>query len=143
MRGAAPKAAEPPRLDLYALAQANVERLRASACADCSGCPGPEDAAGCRTRRWNRSALGRSDWPKCPLAMLREPAWQAIRDVFDAAQASAISGWPEAYPDFVVRGVTELKVAALAALKEEAKKKAKAPPGGPEFPGLASAKVTP
>ncbi len=102
-----------PRLDLYALAQVRadelVEKLGPRCKKECEG--------GCTQTRW--AALGRSDWPRCPLTMLRDPLWQGIADLYRGSRVSALSGFPEAFTPVAVDGLAELEHAVQEKMRAD------------------------
>lgn len=104
-------AASPPDLALYALAQARATEVESACGRSCAGCPGPGVPDGCETRKRPLVVLDRRDWPMCPRGMLRVPAWQDLVSLYLSAQVSPLTGWPDAYPAWVVEGVTQLQTA--------------------------------
>ncbi len=104
-----------PRLDLYALAQVRAGELREKLGKHCDGCGGPEDLdSGCSTRPVRQGVFGRTDWPRCPLAMVQERAWQDCVDLYRGAQISPLSGFPEAFTAWAFDALVELKAAVQA-----------------------------
>ena len=71
--------------------------------------------------------LDRRDWPMCPHGMLRSRGWRAIVELYVASQVSPLTRWPEAYPAWVVDGMTALH----GALKAEESRQIKAVTSGP------------
>lgn len=140
MRGESRKATDdPPSLELYALAQVHADQVKAECLPRCKDCPGPDAPDGCHGRPFRRSFLKRADWPRCQLGMLIEPTWQGIVSVYRQAQIASPRGWPDAYPAFVVAGVTELKLAVAKDMEERTKSARKAATSdGPAFSGLSS-----
>lgn len=49
------------------------------------------------------------DWSVCPYGLLRSPFANACRSVHRIASISPVSGWPERYPTWLVRGVLALR----------------------------------
>lgn len=137
MRGASPKAGDPP-LALYALAQVHADEVKTECATRCANCPGPDADDGCAGRPFRQGFLKRTDWPRCQLGMLRETAWQGVVSLYRSAQVAPPSGWPDAYPAFVVEGMVELKLAVAKAAEERAKKTAKQQGSGPVFTGRSS-----
>lgn len=125
-----------PRLDLYALAQARADEVRAACETPCRGCPGPEAEDGCLSRKHPQVVAGRADWPMCPLGMLRVRAWEDVVDLFVVAKMSPIGG-PEERPAFVQDALVHL----YAAVRIEDERRAKdAQSGGPNFSGRRAAR---
>lgn len=125
-----------PRLDLYALAQAREKEVRAACAERCKDCPGPEHPSGCLSRpATTRPVAGRSDWPICPMGMLRTRAWEEIVDLYLAAKVSPIAGFPEAHPAWVQDGVIALLSAVRAEEDRQLKDARKRGSDGPQFTG--------
>lgn len=128
-------AAEPP-LHLYALAQVRAEEVRRACAGPCKGCPGPEAADGCLTRKFPQVVAGRADWPMCPQGMLRVRTWEEVTDLFVAAKVSPIGG-PEERPAFVQDCLVHL-FAAVRNEDERKTREAQKGAGGPNFSGRRS-----
>jgi hypothetical protein len=77
----------------------------------CEDCPGPESPeSACHT--WKGVALGKANWPMCPVGMTRVKAWSELTEVAFAQKATGavepLTAWGHA-------GLLELH----AAIREE------------------------
>lgn len=125
-----------PRLDLYALAQVRASEVVERLGERCKDCPGPHEPNGCMRRRRKLTLLGRSDWPLCPLGMLRVPLWQGIADTYRASKISPIAGFPDSVPCVVFDGLLEIDLAVAAnnaRLMKEAQSAAAKSAAGPSY----------
>ena len=129
--------ASPQRADdlaLYALAQARADEVVRSCDAHCKDCPGPGEQEGCESRKWPSAVAGRSDWPTCPMGMLRAPAWRAIVDAYVASKVSPLRDWPDGYAAFAHEGMIELHAAVRREDDRKIQQAAKRS-DGPSFTG--------
>lgn len=122
-------------LALYALAQARVADVKRACDVPCKDCPGPGVPDGCETRRWPQVVAGRSDWPVCPLGMLRVPTWQDIVDLKVAARISPISGYPDCLTSGAYRGLVDLHEALAREEERTVRNATQQNSGGPVFSG--------
>lgn len=92
-------------LRLYALATARSLDVEA-ALPKCGVCRG-EDGACC----WRRGSviIDRADWPRCPLAMVHDPVWAQVVNIYRASRVSPLTGWPMAYTSWGTRAVIALR----------------------------------
>lgn len=109
---------------LYALAQVRVTEIAADpACKGCNTCPGPDDPdSKCHAWRARRPVGERTDWPMCPIGMLRTPSWRALADRFIAARVTPIDDFPSGVTEWAYRGFLEIQAAVRA--RDDADEKA-------------------
>lgn len=67
--------------------------------------------------------VGGRVWPRCPTAILAEPAARSVIRHLNEADISPLAGWPDAYAAWLVEGMREVQAHQAARFRHDTQKK--------------------